>query len=247
MSCKRFQRYLHLYRPGEMSDRERQELETHLETCTRCGEEWRRIQAAESRIARMREEVLVPSDPPGLTERIMAGIEARPRRQVRPFMDSVAEVLDRLFGPALPRRAAAVVCLGLLCSFLVQHALMLREVGGLERKMARAPYSTANMSLNYVIPLEKWEQLEDELGNGLLREALGRFMQRKGDKVYLAKRPVRRLLVRYRDRPAQRALVLKKILEKNPDLKAKIKPFFTRKAPGTRPWFKLERHRRKQP
>jgi hypothetical protein len=124
---------------------------------------------------------------------------------------------------------------------------MLREVRGLERRLARAPHAAASFSLNYVIPKESWEELERELGNGVAQQALTRFMQRKGNQVYLAKRPLKRLMVKYRARQTRRALVAAKFLEQHPKLKEKIEPLLKKKVPGVRPWFKLEQSRRKRP
>jgi hypothetical protein len=230
-----------------LSDRERQNLEAHLQTCPLCAEEWRKIQVTEAGMATLRENVPLASDLQGMTKKILDGIQGGPPQRTQPLAEAVVETLNRLFSPALPRRAAVVVCFGMVCLFLGQHFLMLREVRGLERRLAGAPHAAASFNLNYIIPKESWEELERELGDGVAREALARFMQRKGNQVYLVKRPLRRLMVKYRARQTRRALVVAKFLEQHPKLKEKIEPLLKRKTPGVRPWFKLEQHRRKRP
>jgi hypothetical protein len=210
-------------------------------------EELRKVQVTEAGMETLRENMPLASDPQGITEQILDGIQGDTPRRTQPLAEAIVVALNRLFGPALPRRAAAAICFGMVCLFLSQHFLMLREVRGLERKLARAPHTAASFDLNYIIPRESWEELERELGDEVVRETLARFMQRKGNQVYLAQRPLRRLMVKYGDRRARRALVIAKFLEQHPNLQAKIEPLITRKAPGIRPWFKLEQHRRKRP
>lgn len=246
MSCRNYQRLLNLNRPGELNAREQEELDAHLAVCSRCAEEWRRIQAIESRMKLLRQEVHVVTDPQGVMVRILDGIQARPRPTVPPMIETITATLSRLFEPALPRRAAAIVCLGMICVFLGQHLFMLSEVRGLEQKVTRAPHARAGFDTNYIISAELWQELERDLGNGTARQVLARFVQRKGDRVYLIQRPLKRLTVKYRDRQIQRAVVMTKLLEKNPGVKEKIEPFLKGKAPGFRPWFKLEQQRRKR-
>lgn len=246
MSCRKYERLLNLNRPGELNALERAELDAHLATCSRCTEEWQGIQAFESRMEVLRQDAPAVADPKGMTGRILDGIQHKPRPTARPMLEGAAAALDRLFGPALPRRAAAVVSLGMICIFLGQHLLMLREVRGLEQKVSRASHARAGFSMNYIISPESWKELERDLGNGAARRVLARYVERKGNQVYLTRRPLKRLIVKYRDRQVQRAIVMTKLLEKNPGLKDKIEPLLKGKEPRTRPWFRLEQQRRKQ-
>jgi hypothetical protein len=159
MGCENIQRLLHLNRPGELTARERQELESHLRSCPACAEEWQRIQQYEQQMSAARETPPVPADPQELTARVMSTIEEYPRRRPRFSLGTVVETWVRFLESATIRRTYAAVCLGLVVLFVIQHTLIARQVIDLERRMASGSPASTRSGLSYSIALDRIPQM----------------------------------------------------------------------------------------
>jgi len=136
MSCKRFQRLLHLNQPGEISQQEAEELRQHLRRCEMCSLEYRRIQRADGFIDELRSFAPTPRDSNQLT----AGILRRIRTESAP--QYTIGLVDRILGAFLQpsvRFAALAVILILVSTFMIQLLGVLGSVSALEVKLASGP------------------------------------------------------------------------------------------------------------
>jgi hypothetical protein len=133
MSCRHFQRLLHLNRTGEISAREADELRDHLRLCEKCSLEYRRIQRADEFLDRLRAYSPVPKSPEALTAGILHRVRAEtslPRQT-----DLMSRTLDFFLIPAV--RYAAVACIfAVVSTLMIQLIGTLNDVTALERQMA---------------------------------------------------------------------------------------------------------------
>jgi hypothetical protein len=136
MSCRRYRKMLALNRPGELSGREAEGLAQHLRTCTECSEEFKRVQAADRIVERLRSTPPILEHPAALVDAVLTGISRpgaatarRSRREVS------SRLLDFVLSPAIRFGTAglAVIAIGV---FVVQEAFLLSSVNALEEKMA---------------------------------------------------------------------------------------------------------------
>jgi len=74
MSCKHYQKLLHLNRPGEISPNQRRKLQRHLTRCATCSQEKTKIKKADDDIAAIREIKPELSDPGLLSAGILRSI-----------------------------------------------------------------------------------------------------------------------------------------------------------------------------
>jgi hypothetical protein len=158
MSCKRFQRMLHLNRPGELSENEAEELSQHLKTCPECSEEFRRIQAADRILDLLRAQVPVLAQPDDLVEDVLSGIGRSPAEAVRRFNDGLPGwLIDLLLSPAVRFGTAglAVFAVGL---FMIQEVALLVSVNALEEKIGGRSSRPSGPGIEYSIsaPTAGW-------------------------------------------------------------------------------------------
>lgn len=133
MSCRHFQRLLHLNRTGDISAREADDLRHHLRLCEKCSLEYRRVQRADEFLDRLGAYSPVPKNPEELTASIVRRVRVEaslPRRT-----DLLSRTLDFFLLPAV--RFAAVACIfAVISAFMAQLIGTLNDVTGLERQMA---------------------------------------------------------------------------------------------------------------
>ncbi len=129
MSCKNYQKLLHLNRPGEISPRQRRKLEQHLARCGTCSQEKIRIEKADHNITAAREAKPELTDPGLLTAgilRTIRGLQFTPRKNRLDFL-------------SLPKIRLALIGISaiLIGVFFLQEFVVLYRVSQLEQKMAR--------------------------------------------------------------------------------------------------------------
>jgi hypothetical protein len=137
MKCGNYQKWLYLFREGELSDRRKKKLERHLRRCKVCAGEKQRIETADSLIRIARDTVPRISNPRELTDGIMNAIEQSTAAAIEEsgrFARTTHSWLDRLRMPKV-RVALATAAVVMMGMFVFQGALILHRISRLEEKI----------------------------------------------------------------------------------------------------------------
>lgn len=168
MSCERYQRLLHLNRPGEISGQEAEELRQHVRLCERCALELQRIERADRFVNRLTAFSPSPGDPEKLTADILRGvrIEATTPRTVNSFH----RFLDFFQVPSVRYSSVAIVLL-VATTFMAQLITVLNDISDLERRMTsparneavEATYTMRSKTLREVAQTNQGQTLQGEV------------------------------------------------------------------------------------
>jgi hypothetical protein len=148
MNCQRYERFLYLFREGELESREQRMLEAHLWGCPRCSATLRVIQKDSSSLEGVRRMSPRPEDPDKLTRRILESLPDA----IPPPSGSVARLLDALVlwvERPIVRYASVVVVAGATLLFLVQQATLFLSLQGLEHRMALRPSAVSSPAVQF--------------------------------------------------------------------------------------------------
>jgi len=130
MKCHHAQDLIYLYRPGELTGNQHQELEEHVGSCPACAAEWKAVLEMEKRVSAVRNIEPRLEDAAHLTRAIMrATVESR-RRPAR----ILGAVPEWTASPAF-RIAACVALFVLSGTFFLQTAIDARKVATLEGRL----------------------------------------------------------------------------------------------------------------
>jgi len=129
MTCDRYRKLLSLYRTGELSNREAEELVLHLHSCERCRKEREQIVDAEIVIQKIRSFNPVLADPARMASSIVSKI--RPATTDVHARGYLEDLLD-LFALPQVRIGTAALILAAICTFLFQYLTFFNEVHTLE-------------------------------------------------------------------------------------------------------------------
>ena len=156
MNCKRHQKLLHLYREGELSDRQVRSLNRHLERCQECTAIHKRIVRLEATVQRVRGNVPQLANPEMTSDRIMDAINALPRdssrasvaRNERSNPKWTPDHFGRfaLGGPFHARRirfGLAIAATMIVLVFFVQESMILSRISRLEDRMSTVAMNPA--------------------------------------------------------------------------------------------------------
>ena len=129
MNCDGYRRMLYLYRQGELSNREAEEVVQHLHSCERCRMEQERIGTIDEIIRRLRSHTPAVGDPGLMTSSIMTEI-----RSVQ-TVDEYRGILDRIMEfftlPQIRIIASAFIIL-VTGTFLFQYVALFADIHTLE-------------------------------------------------------------------------------------------------------------------
>jgi anti-sigma factor RsiW len=192
MSCKRYQRLLHLNRSGEISQREADDLRQHLRLCEKCSLEFQRIQRADGFVGRLSSVSPSPVDPEKLTADILRRVraEASSPRPLNP-LDQVVEIFMR---PVI-RFATVVIVLVITTTFAVQLVGTVNDVYALERRMETSRRDIASSTSGYSVQSKTLQEVvKSERANTLTSNAS--FNVRDG-RIQIPEKDVESLLSAY--------------------------------------------------
>ena len=161
MHCDRYRKMLHLYRAGELTERERAELQAHLRTCRRCATEQEKILRADQHIEEIRRISPTLERPGVLAERIMTSLrqseEMSNRNSLTQFID---RLLDSFSIPSI-RYLSAFIVVTAIGSFSVQYVSLLQDIDNLQQSMAGRSRTAARQEVAYSIRTEEVRHLAD--------------------------------------------------------------------------------------
>ena len=208
MSCKHYQKLLHLNRPGEISPGQRRKLQRHLNRCAACSKEKIKIEKADDYIAQVRKTKPELSDPGLLSAGIMRTIRGiRFTRRKNP--------LDFL---ALPKTRLALIWISaiLVGIFFLQEFLVLYRVSQLEHKMSQQPGKQTGLHEVLTAKFSRGSVIRAFEKNAFLKNA--RHDDMEGDSIELDSRTLYALLKSYHELRQENRLLLLYLREKFPEL-----------------------------
>jgi hypothetical protein len=167
MKCARVKRWLHFFRQEELSLRQKQAMEKHLEICASCRALSREIQRLSASIDAVRKAVPDLDDSYVVTDRIMSAIEQHER------YDHSNTRFQFLQWMSKPRVRLAWGCLLLfnMAVFFIQEIQITNRISTLEQKMKRTapvPKSVFAQCLSSAHDIENM-LLNDEI-NGFIHQ-----------------------------------------------------------------------------
>jgi len=130
MKCHQAQDLMYLYRPGELTGNQHQELEEHVGSCPACAAEWKAVLEMEKRVSEVRNIEPRLEDAVHLTRTILRAA-AESRRQPARLLGAVPEWTA---APAF-RIAACITLFALTGAFFLQTAIDARKVATLEGRL----------------------------------------------------------------------------------------------------------------
>jgi len=158
MNCKRNQKWLHLYREGELSGRRAKSLNRHIERCPECAAVRKRIARMEATVGRIRVNAPQSEHPEMIRNRIMDAIASLPRDSRR-AETSVAQndglnpkwksdrfgrfALGILFHARRIRFGLAIAAAMIVLVFFVQESMILSRISRLEDRMSTVAMNPA--------------------------------------------------------------------------------------------------------
>jgi hypothetical protein len=147
MGCKKFQKWIYLYRPEELSPRQAGVLEKHLRECPVCAgvrEQAARLERLTSE-ARTRCGEPVPANPEKTAKRVLAAVEsARSSGDSRTVKAGpgarkrLGIIIGEFLRPAVIRPVFAAIAIFIIGVFFIQETMILRRVSRLEQRIATA-------------------------------------------------------------------------------------------------------------
>ncbi len=131
MNCKKYMKWLHLYREGELTAQQNEKLLLHVKECPSCTALKIEIEETRGIISRAQESQPRLSDPGLLTADIMRSI-----RRIEHYPSKPNKILDFLSIPKVRLALAGFVTV-LVGFFFIQEFLVLYRVSKLEERMAQ--------------------------------------------------------------------------------------------------------------
>jgi hypothetical protein len=129
MNCDDYRRMFYLYRQGELSNREAEELVQHLHSCESCRLEQERISAVDEIVQRIRSYTPVVEDPRLLTSAIMSKVRSA---QANDDSQGILDKLLDLFALPQVRIAASAFVVLVTGTFLFQYLTLFTGIHSLE-------------------------------------------------------------------------------------------------------------------
>ena len=156
MNCDGARSLLYLYRDGELSNRQADELLHHLHSCESCRLEKERIEEVESFARKLRSFKPGLRHPERLTSTIVAHIRGADSEQ-KP-VSFFERVLDFVAQPQV-RLASVAFILLLVGTFLVQFLTLFADIHQLELSATTQSRSSSTTGRSYVVEAKGVEQV----------------------------------------------------------------------------------------
>lgn len=132
MSCRKFRKQIFLYRTGELSPRQRKQLERHLAVCANCAAFQRKVKSDLAVLEKLRKEHIQVPDEAGMTNALLAEISRM--QKIKSFAGAqswLERIIPRFYWPTVRLALAACVFL-IVGGFVLQEAYILNRISRLE-------------------------------------------------------------------------------------------------------------------
>lgn len=171
MSCKKIKKRIHLYRSGELSNREKSQLQLHLSGCQKCREDLHKTLYFDSWTAQMRENPVYPEQPDKLVQQIIHSIKGSENLSGSRggFLFSQLKIVVLVLG---------IVFLG---GLVIEGGLLLKRISDLEAQISSMSKKTENLS-----PIWLKNVFKENILN-IMMSSDSIWRERPGDKIVLDK------------------------------------------------------------
>ena len=200
--CKKYEKWLFLFREGELNAAEREQLERHLAVCPACAEKRSSLIAEFGRI-RAAASAPPATEVPSAVEAIMRAVRPSDSKAAGASRGSPTVSLDW----AIPRirLALAVVILVLIGLFAIQEIYILKRLGNIEKRMAmrlEAP-TAGRMRTDWTRGIEELQKAGYAFGTG---------------KILVNENALRELAESYENMKLMNIILLDYLKERHPDV-----------------------------
>ncbi len=155
MNCDRYRTMMYLYRNGELSNREAEDLVQHLHACESCRLEYERIARVEEVVSLLRSFTPTAEDPEALTRAILAKVRSSQEQQTSGLLDTVLD----FFGMPVVRIATVSFILLVTGLFLFQYATLFSSIHSLETTAGVRSMSPSRPEILYSVESSEAVQL----------------------------------------------------------------------------------------
>jgi len=137
MKCKTCQKYLLLYRRGELSFRQKEKMEHHITRCAECAGVRQKTDRLMEQVGYLRQKEPRLTEPVALTDSIMHSVQTLGGRRKIRDIDSAANFFWNTMAIPKIRLVLAGIIFLIISSFFIQEFLVLDRLSRLEEKIAQ--------------------------------------------------------------------------------------------------------------
>jgi len=206
MRCSQCQKLIHLYGPGELSNRQKRRVEKHLGGCNACREVAGEVRRAAGEIRSLRGLQPELPRPEAFTGAILRRIRSEHAGQRPSRLAGGLEAVMDWVGTPFARGALVGIAMLIICLFAAQEALIVHRLNRLEQAVGSGNRATVGS--------RQYPSLEDVL-NTLDQAASGRDKELR---AILGQVPTDSLLHEYQRLRRENDLLKRLILEHYPEL-----------------------------
>ena len=159
MNCERYEEWLFLHRPGELSPTEAAALEAHVRDCPRCAALREKLASDDRRLARIRAVVPEPPRADGAIEGVLLAIGAGKPSAVRHVVRDVLDLMLLEFNRPWLRFASAFLFVAIVGSAVYQQFSIMNDVSSLEKRIALRQNQTGVVRATFVLDAETFSRI----------------------------------------------------------------------------------------
>lgn len=159
MNCERYEEWLFLHRPGELSQAELATLEAHLRDCPRCAALRDKLASDDRRLARLRAVMPEPPSTDAAIGRVLRAIGAAKPSAARHGIRNLLDLLALEFSRPRLRFASWFLFVAILGSAVYQQFSVMNEVSNLEKRMALRQDRTGVVRAAFVLDVETFSRI----------------------------------------------------------------------------------------
>ncbi|MBN2411189.1 zf-HC2 domain-containing protein [candidate division KSB1 bacterium] len=213
--CTYYQKQLHLYRSGELSDRERDRLNRHLASCPDCAAIRKELADMDHKIEQLRGESPVPDKPEALTGNIMHVLTSYEKLKSYQEHSTYDNLIKFVFAPRI-RFALLAVIVVIVGLFFIQESLLMVRIARLEKKISQNTAAGINRTgiTQYFVLENKLLSLEK---SGLFPSGSFLTVNNIENEIVTNEKLLNALLENYKSIKIQNELLLQLLKNTNPD------------------------------
>lgn len=159
MNCERYEEWLFLYRPGELSQTDLATLEAHLRGCPRCAALRDQLASDDRRLVRIRGLVPEPPSVDAAAERVLRAIGAGKPSAARHGIRNVLDLLISQYNRPGLRFAFGMLFVAIVAGAVYQQFSLMNDVSNLEKRMAVRHDPTGVVRAAFVLDVETFSRI----------------------------------------------------------------------------------------
>jgi len=246
MNCKKVQKYLYLYRSGELNSQESEQLKAHLSTCSSCERKMQTVQKTNLILKTLQKELHDHPEPRDLTNKIMSRIHGLDNIPLKNHTKNLQEIFGYILYNLKMEHALTPISIVLVVLFLAQQSFVFNRVKILEEKMERGVTITSVITSHYLIDIDQLSDTNRGLVNEIMSNLTFKGTKRVDGTILINKSLIPRLRKKQSHMFSMFNLMVKKSQNRYPGFKKMKKSFLSKKwgeiKPNVRLRFNFRRH-----